>query len=344
MYFPFDMRIIRRNETGYPEFTIDADGEKVAMGGRIWHVDRLLTDPDTLQAIPRNVVGVQFRLGNVTKSGSTTLTVSMQRMNVSPSSQQPRPNETVVSSVTIPNSSLVSNAWINAQFSSPVETFYTEKWCVVIEYGTFTSGNSIGIVGQPAVQEQILTSWVSRKLGGTWIPESSWPVLVLEFDDGKYGILEGALVTTGDDLLTFGSTSTPDEHGLQFQVDTTWGIDGLCAWIGGDAGYDLCLYSGTDLLRSVSIARYATPTTLGIQEVCISEDTLTPGVNYVISCKPHSSQTVDLVYDTVNAAAHKVLRGGSSLLHVARTDGGAWSTVSTTQIPYLGFRVDGWED
>jgi hypothetical protein len=346
-YYPFDMRVARRNESP-PQFAIAATGDKIAIGGRVW-VQGRDTDDDAFfppEPIFYNLTRVGFKWGSVTKSGGSGMTVSLQDMYTFPDSGYPRPDETKDQTVAVSNgdSSFASNTWYRTgAFGSARQVQHNEKLCVVIEYDAAgrKGSDSVSIVGRAAVSEQLLTPWISRKLSGTWTPESSWPILVLEFADGSFGTLEGSWASNGESLLSFSSNSSPDERGLRFSLPWTCQVDAIVAWMGHSANFDLSLYQDTTVLMEQAYSGANIYTVLDLKEFTFPPVTLSAGVQYTIGlrCETPSPFITELLIDTLHSAAHREVRGQTDLAHVARTNEGAWSTISTSQIPFMGVRI-----
>jgi hypothetical protein len=199
------------------------------------------------------------------------------------------------------------------------------------------------ITGVAANQMSSQMPYGSR-YAGTWTKNAVVPAIVLEYDDGSIYEMPGVWAVLNTGTFTYGSGSTPDEHGVKFvSVPVAMRTFGFW-WIGNlTADADMVLYdnAGTPqrTLSMASAVRFSNA--IGIQRRrWTSEFWLTQGQDYRLVLKPTSASTVVLPYaDAMNAAAMAATPGGVNIIDTARTDAGAWTDTNTRQ-PMMGLYID----
>jgi hypothetical protein len=358
MYLPFDMRIIR--ETSFQSVIVDATDECVASGGRVWFQERIReTSPGV--DFTKNIVRVWFRFGTVVKAGGSGLQVQLRTIEPFVSADQPKPNSTIEETVAIAtgDANFASNTFYRTgTFSAPRPVFFAEKLAVVICFNSSgrLGSDSFAISGRFAdVVDGLWSPWLTRNVSGSWVVTEFYPVIVLEFDDGSYGTLNGAYITAGVSSTTFSSSSTFNEWGLQFSVPYAMSLDQAVAYLGLNStgsNFELNLYQGTSLMYSRTIEADVTSvigvhgrTASDIKEFTFtSEQTVNSGSNYVLAIKPTTTNSVTLLYETLADAGHSELWGTSDLALVKRNGSGAWTVESAAAFPLMGVRVSARQD
>lgn len=347
-YYPFDMRMIR--ETSFQSVELNGTFNRLAMCGKVWYPER--TD-DTTKEIQR----IGFRLGTVSKGGGSNFKLSIQGQNAF----EFGPDDEYDDVLTIANSDsgFVSNTWYRSAAFSPTRgVTQGEAICIVLEWGTTgrLGSDVAGVAGRHTDLAALLgTPHISRETAaGSWITSDYWPNVVLEFDDGTFGTLEGTYITNGITFQTFNSSSPFNEWGMQFTVPFLMRVDQAAAYMslastGSD--FDLCLYNDTTLLTSRRLEGSKTSVVgidgdgVDVKELTFtSEQTLQQGYTYVLSIKPVFGFSVSLYYESLAAAGHRSLWGTTDLAAVRRSGSGAWQTVSTQQIPLMGVRLSALQD
>src|SRR6185503_11738885 len=205
---------------------IDATGEQLAWVGRIWFPARTGS---------KNIARIQFRFGAVTKASASALTLSVQ--GVSAAAGPPmQPDGSVAASVAIANAdaAFVSNTWYRSGVLSSAPTVnFGDLRAIVLEY------DGAGRLGSDSV---VASAWTSGNTGttplqhtfalnaGGWSALNTVPILVLEFDDGTYGTLDGCVpFMTSNALGVNVNSAGSDEIALPFTVPFACEIDALYA-------------------------------------------------------------------------------------------------------------------
>ncbi len=327
---------------------LNATGNKVAFNGRVWFSARTGT---------KNISRVQFRFGTVTKAGGSALTVSMQ--DVSLTAGPPiQPDGTQDQTVAIANADagMVSNGWYRtAAFSGTRTVSNGDLLSVVFEFdGSGRLGaDSIIIATGPGASTAIsfgLQSITSLFSSGSWaVLGNQIPVLVLEFDDGSYGMLDGSIVNSNfNSVTTLNTGSTPDEIACAFKVPFPCKIDALYAQTFAAADFSVVLYSGTTALETIAVDGNAVYDAGAIHTVLLplaAERTLTVGTQYYVSLLPTTASNIRAYSMDVNDANFMPLMGGSAdIAYSTRTDAGAWAAITATRRLYAGVRISSLDD
>lgn len=320
---------------------IDATGEKAAAIGSVWTPNRG----------SKNITRIQFPFGAVTKAGGSALTLSLQDVDTANAF---RPDGGADQTVAIANAdaAFLSNTWYRSGALSATRTVaFGDLVAVVLEYD---GGGRLG--ADSVVWSQLLRSGeVLSRGAGNALFTSSWaigqhPVIVLEFDDGTFGTLDGASIAKTLSTLAYKSDSSPDEHALvinpvaPMKVDGFW-VSALCASTAAD--FDIVLYDGTTPLVTKSFDAH---TLFSIARAFLiesfAEQTLAVGSTYYLALKPsQATATATLHYFDINHADHRqAMPGGTQFSYANRVDGGAWANQSTTRIPYMGLRISAVSD
>jgi len=327
---------------------IDAAGEKLAFSGRVWFNG----------TGNKSIRYVQWLFGAVTKTGGSTLTVSLQDVNLA-AGPQLQPDETQDESATIANAdaSFATNTWIRSpQLSADRVVANGTLLSVVIEFLSFQAGDSIRVRGKtnPGTSLMVpLLSCVSAKIGtpawGTTLPggcSSLWPNVVLEFTDGTFGTFEGAFVCSNISSVAFKQdTGTADEYGMQFSFPGPVEVDSLLAWVNMSGSstnnFQMVLTAGSEVSATVD-ANAVREATQGLSVAPIEKTALAKDTTYYVSIRPNqTAANISLYYFDVADNGHfQCHAGGVNWLMVARLNGGAWSNYgSNLRRPYMGLRV-----
>ena len=325
---------------------IDATGEKAAYVGRVWFPARTGT-----KAVRR----VGFRFGAVTKAGGSALTISLQ--DVSTSSGPPaNPDGTQDQTVAVANgdAAFASNTWYRSGTLSADRTVtYGDLLAVVVEFDgsgrlgsdsvalayLFTSGDTSNYSVHGA---QVLLNT------GSWALQTGVPNVVLEFDDGSFGTLDGSAPMSALNTHTYSSSSNPDEYALEFVVTAPVKIDAIWAVVGpgsASANLDLVLYSGTTALQTVSVDGNTAGASNNRQLlVPIPETELSTGTTYRIAVKPTTTNNVNAFSFDVDDANQLVCNGGTGMTYTTRVDAGSWAAATATRCLFAGYRVSSIHD
>jgi hypothetical protein len=322
----------------YTSSGIDATGEKIAFIGRHWNSQRAT----------KSIRRVGFLFGTVTKAGGSGLTVSLQNVDLTTGAPA-RPDGTQDQTVAIANAdaSFASDTWYRTDaLSADRSVAFGELISVVIEFDGSgrLSSDAVNIknlpVGGTPLQENL--GMVSH-FTASWAIVAVAPNIILEYDDGTFGTLEGGMPCSAITTTNLNTGSTPDEMGLKFRVPFPCKVDG--AWFGAasaQASRDFSILFDT---ATVSIDADTVRTTAGApNRVGFSEVTLAANTDYYLSFRPDTASNNTVQDITVADANHFTCYPGGTSWHLAtRTNAGAWSD-TTTRRPLCGFRISALDD
>jgi hypothetical protein len=336
---------------GAPSFlssAIDASTEKIAMIGQVYNKDRA----------SKNITKIGFRPGTVSLNASSFIKTSIQ--SVSTSAGPPaQPTGTILGATangfaTEAAATFASNTWHQtAALGEVVAVTHGQLIAIVIEYGTFTAADALNITGLPinfAVPRSLLSLFT-----GTWGGVTSvLPNVILEFDDGTFGTLDGSFSASAISSITYASnTAGSDEYCMEFSLPFPCKVDGAFVFCQSSAaGSDLSviLYDGTTAMTGGTVAvdgntfnASASGRKLDVtfdQEIALSANT-----TYRLALRPDTTSSVVLYYfDVANAAHFQAHSLGTSAVINSRLDGGAWGSATTTRRPYMGLSFSAFDD
>ncbi len=316
--------------------------DKLAMIGRVSHAARTGN---------KNISKVHFLFGAVTKSNGSTLRVSLQDVDTA-NGPVIRPDGTADQSVTIANADagFTSNGWYTATLGATRTVAYGDLLAVVFDWGSAVSGDSVVIAGLSLSSVSSNAGSATHQNCCVQFTSSAWGVVsmvtnvLLEFDDGTFGTLDGSIVCSATGSISFNSGSTPDENALEFIAPFTGEIDGMWCYINPGAGdFDMVFYDGSTAVATVSVDANAIQAASGRWvRVNFPKVAVTAGNTYRAAVRPASGTNASLYYLDVAAAAHRaVLPFGTNAMLNSRTDAGSWGAGTTTRRPLIGVRYSG---
>jgi len=245
---------------------------------------------------------------------------------------------------------VVALSKLEVTLNTPKALVNGELACVSAQLATFTTGDNMQIRSAVfPVAAQMPTVFLNATI------QSAVPNLLLEADDGTFGIFEGGdFFYATDDGPNWDSASTNPERGSSLRVPFKCKVNGIWA-----AGFRLATTSGAITARVYSDVLGA-PTELvsvtpAVNEMCaapsshrfwmlpITEQTLTPGIDYGITIQPTTTVNVyvtELNHHTAGYGA--ALAGGTYYKRISRTSGAfGTSDIKTLQ---LGFVISALDD
>lgn len=190
---------------------------------------------------------------------------------------------------------------------------------------------------------------VAKTSSGTYVHQGVVPNVVLEFNDGTYGLLSGSTPITADSAISYLDTDSPNEYGLKFRVPFTCAADAL--WVAGSFSGDAETQTTTIVLSDAATGDLVAQAEIDEAEMSgdnrlsiftlRSEVTLDGGSDYVVSLRPNNSaNTATLNLALINSANWRPLMGGdTNMKMVSRTGSTTWSDYSTTDLPICGVRL-----
>jgi len=323
---------------------IDASTEKIAFIGRVETKDR------TAKSIRK----VGYLAGTVSLNASSTITTSIQ--SVSTTTGPPaQPSGTVLGAtnngtVTEAAATFSTNTWHQTgALGEDVSVSYGDLIAVVVEYGTFTAADALNLRHLSASSS--VQHATTLLFTGSWASQTVNANIILEFSDGTFGTLAGALPMSAIAAATYNSgTGSADEYALEFSAPFPIKVDGAmlsCYGSSGSSDFEIILYSGTTALETVAIDGNTLGTTSGTRPLHVvfsQAHSLSANTTYRIALRPTTANAVNLhIYDVASAGHLDAHSLGASCCLATRLDSGAWSTVSTRR-PLIFVKASAFDD
>lgn len=324
---------------------MDAATEKVAFIGTVFTKDHAA----------KNISKVGFRPGTVTINASSTIKTSIQ--SVSTSAGPPaQPTGTILGAtsngfVTEAAATFSSNTWHQTgALGEVVAVNPGDLIAVVIEYDTFTAADAFNVTNVTAPQNSHLSQTVL--FTASWAVQTVLANVVLEFDDGTFGTLDGAFPCSAINGISYASnTGGADEYALEFSFPFPVKVDGGMAMLSNSAtgaNFDFVLYDGTTALETISVDGNQTASTGGVRGTYFSftqQRSLDANTTYRLAVKPTTTSTISLSSFDVSAAGHfQAHPMGAGWVLGSRLDAGAWAAANTTRRPMIFVRVSACDD
>lgn len=328
---------------------IDATGEKAAFCGSVF-----------TGGGAKNITKVGIHFGAVTKAGGSALTLSLQDVLLTTVVNM-TPDETQDQTVAIANANaaFASNTYLHSAALSAVRAVSPgDLLAVVLEFdGAGRLGaDSVVLQGtnSPFFKGQAVSA-SKAGAGPTWsIPSNCTPVVILEFDDGTFGSLDGCWPASAYGNFQYKSNSTPDEYAMAFsfpypvQIDAFWLVTAAVANTGD---FSVILYDGTSAMTNGTVAIdansvYDIGDVFTIIRSFPAAISLLANHTYYLSVQPtQATSNARMYYVDVNANGHmQAMPGGAGWNLTSRTDAGAWAAVTNTRRPLMGMRVCACDD
>jgi hypothetical protein len=339
--FPY----IAANTFAFSSALMDAGTEKVAFVGTVFTKDHAA----------KNITKIGFRPGTVSLNALSFIKTSIQ--SVSTASGPPAtPTGTILGAtangfVTEAAATFSSNTWHQtAALGEVVAVNPGDIIAVVIEYGTFTAADAFNVTNVTAPQSSHLAQ--TALFTASWGVQSVLANVVLEFDDGTFGTLDGAFPCSGINGISYASnTAGADEYALEFSFPFPVKVDGGVAMLSNSAAganFDIVLYDGTTALETIPIdgnQLATTSNTRGIYFGFTQQQSLAANTTYRLALKPTTTSSVSLSSFDVAAVGHfQAHPMGAGWVLGSRIDAGAWSAPTATRRPMIFVRVSACDD
>lgn len=311
---------------------IDATGEKVGIMGPVWFPAGTGT---------KDIRRVCFRFGSVTKAGGSGLTISLQ--NPSTASGPPsQPDETQDETVAVANgdASFASNTWYRSGTLSADRTVSCgDDLAIVIEYdGSGRLGSDAVNINTHGVALYQLNTAPVLKTGGAWaISTAAMVQCVLEFSDGTFGTIGGALPMKTLTGVTFNSGSGADELALPIYNAFKCKVNAIqfpVVFANSSSDCEFILYEGTTALQTVTIDanRVGAAAATRLVEASFPATELAASTQYYAAIRPTSANNISAYHIDVDDANHlSVWPGGVNYTYTTRVDSGSWAAHTTTR-------------
>jgi hypothetical protein len=326
--------------------TMDAAGESYAAIGRI----HLTSGPGTSKTLSSSGGAIAWNSGAVTfGNAGTTLRIGINDVGATGLEDGTWTSE--------PFADLVGGTdtiTANSLQVTPIETgsrsiTHGDLIAVVFELQSRVSDSIV--VGYPSVST--LMPYGTADTGSGPAKLTLPPMVTILFDDGTLGWFGmDSYAFRIPSVGAFGSSSTPDEYGLLFQVPVEMTITALFAQVGSIAStddFELLLYSdplGTPVAeRTVTVDADLVSTGLYF-EGGIADFTLAAATNYVIAVRPTTTNTITIGKIALPGAAYRAcMPFGTTTSQVSRTDNtGAFGSADTALLPLFGVWVSAIHD
>jgi hypothetical protein len=324
---------------------MDASTEKVAIIGLV----------DTKDHSAKNIRKIGFRPGTVSLNALSFIQTSVQ--SVSAASGPPaQPTGTILGATANgfaleAAATFSSNTWHQtAALVEDVAVNPGDLIAIVIEYGTFTAADAFNVTHVTGATSSHRSQ--ACLFTGSWAISTSIPCVLLEFSDGTFGTLSGALPVSAVSTQSYASnTGGADEYALEFSFPFPVQVDGAMVSFsasGTAADADIVLYDGTTALETVTVDGNTVVSTGGNRPTYVAftqAHDLTANTTYRISVKPTTTTSISLQYFDVSAAGHLQAHSmGEDWMMCSRLDAGSWAAGTTTRRPLIFPRVCGLDD
>lgn len=337
--------------------TIDAATEKLAFIGHVKWSDNP-TAAKTVGASSK----IHFRTGAATfADAGTNLRIGLQ--DVSTASGPPvQPDGTFdVYADVAGNSGLITSSddsvlkSITLSTSGSKSVAQDQLIAIVFEMTARGGTDSLGLTNFYSIDRTNLPT--SLVYIGSWAVvtiNGSVPNVMLEAEDGTFGILRGAMYIAHGGQHSFASTSTPDEYALLFQVPYACKVDAVILATGNTsatADFSLVLYStptGTPTaLATVSVLGEHLSNQSDDRYMIVplgAEYGLQPNTDYAIAMQSTGAGNAILGYFDIGNAAHRTANGLGSCRQGTRTNATGAFSETTTRIPLIGVQISALDD
>lgn len=346
-------------------------------GARIWYPMALSNPPAMISTGSLNATGdkcwivgrcskggdisrVQFLFGNlVTKAGGSALTVSLQDVDLA-NGPPMRGDGTQDQTVAIANgdAAFTANGWLRTGTLSANRTVTKgELLAVCIEYdGAGRLGADLFRIGSnSAAAGAVVECGVTTTIGGVFAAITGYPNLVLEYNDGSFGTLEGGFPVKAYNSHTYKQdTGTADEYMLALQYPVAFKTDAaffytLLTANTSDFSVILLDASGTAIANGTAAIDANASRLVGSAGVAIAsfaaEIEILANTQYYLSFRPTQTTNTIVVYSMdVDDAGHLALHpGGMNWNYSTRLDLGSPAAVTTTRRLIAGLRMSSME-
>ena len=250
------------------------------------------------------------------------------------------------------------NTWFQVTLDEVGAVVAGEIYAVVFDYPNYTDGDMRFAVTAPgtiigSISGHIYTdlysaaAWVKTRRATLYCP-----AFYLGYDDGSFPFLPSVMAADLGEWI-FNDADTPDEIGLQFQMDVPARLLGVVVSVEVDAVCDVVFYD-TDgppptPLETWPLDPDQRPTTgyNGLHLMCTTPRELTAAGVYRVTVKPTSGVDVALPYMDNTAIANLLVWEAMGIkgdfYHTAQVGGGGF-TPNTSVVPFIQLILDQFDD
>lgn len=236
------------------------------------------------------------------------------------------------------------NKWFMTPLGTPPTVTEGQLLAVVLHMENASPGNLNIAIGQ-SVTFILNMPYVVTALPG-FVTKQAQSLMVLEYDDGSYAAIEGHRVDKANAESNFNLNSTPDEKALKFKLPFPVELSGLFGLMELDGLCDFVLYEADDTILETLV--WDSHRRLFTQQWAFFRFTQTHSLAkdtvFRLSMKPSTTTNVRTpVLETDTAAIMGAMPGGADFSYSERTNGGAWTDV-TTKRPTISLYCTGFSD
>lgn len=334
---------------------IDATGERFAFLGRLF-----ICDGSASKTFSSSGGKIHFHGGSsITFGATSTCDIGIQGTTQASAAMLPDGTFTVKKTMVSGTDSFTSSAINSISMGSGSTTLNNHDKIAVVFDLTNASSASIKIAtpissGNAYMANPGCAAYISSAWAFTTPTVFTQPCVLIEFDDGTFGYIDGGMwtpfaqTTTGD----IQSSSNPDEYGFRFTVPfkcTLYGVEFPVAFTGGAA-------TGTKAVARLCSGSAASPTLVTSENIdgfeyfanassqfrtvvrFTSPQDLVPGTTYYVSLRLSSTETAKFIYFVYPAAGQLAClpfgTAGYRVTREADTVGtGAFTEITTDMMP-----------
>ncbi len=344
--------------------TIDAATEKIAMIGRL-RIDGKPAGSKTL-----STGSIQFRTGTVTfANGATTVDIGIQDVaaGAGPIAQ---PDGTFDVKTTLTGGAgLVTNTWTTATMNIGSKSMSDGDLIAIVFDMTAQGGvDSVNIEmgvhrystghGFPTTNQFVSSAWQTTQTLGA----GRRPNVVIVFDDGTLGWIDGGLAFNSALLEAFQDSTNPDECGLIFQVPWDCKVDELWFWgqfASAAADFTMNFYSdplaGRTLIASDTFLgeQGAVPAQSGRYSVrtkvagVVTDISLAKNTDYLVTVQATGTANLSLFKTALPNTNYRHIHktNGLTMKKATSNNGGAFTAESPAVTMYeMGVRICSLDD
>lgn len=245
--------------------------------------------------------------------------------------------------VTVASASITSNTFVLSGALTADASVTKGQYIALVIAPSGSPNFNVALFSQPSTYQLGIT-YSAAFLSAAWSKSGTWNPFAVEYSDGSYAYIVGAIPASAVVDQAIASNTTPDEIALKFTLAAPARVAGMWAMIDPDADWDYVLYDsdGTTVLATASVdATNLVAVTDRYQPFLFATPVeLTAGVARYATVKPTSTTGIGLaLFDVPSAAAMDQMPGGQNFHYAARTDAGAWAA-TTTRRPLIGLLID----
>jgi hypothetical protein len=261
---------------------------------------------------------------------------------------------------------ITADAWMTTAMESGTKTItHGDLVCIALTTTARGGADSV-LVRYSLLATQTVTTVNSHfpqvtavTSGPTYTAQNGVPVVLIEFDDGTFGFIDGALVLKPAAATAFytnnsiDSGTDPDEYALIFEFPVPVTIDALSCLVNPETSssdFELILYSDPEgtpsAIETLTIDANQAQTSMRqvLRSLATPRD-LTANTKYAVAIRPTTANNVSVLTISVNDASHWDAHtlNQDAYLGTRKDQTGAFGTTATSRI-YASVRAIKFDD